>query len=202
MRDTARPPGGRGPVQGAAFSWPPLEGMEAPAGLPAHAGLPFTLPAPAALGFRRPSSRGRKALAPRAWPLPGIWIWCQLLGGGGEDRSPAADRAASRSWGSLLRLSSASGSWSYTKPWAFVVLRCKGHIWGQAGQVHDHFCFALSPASSLQRPESSWPNQTVYSGRSTALPAPRTVWARTGSRALTCTGGQSPRQHDVGVATL
>lgn len=202
MRVTARPPGGRGPVQGAAFSWPPLEGMEAPAGLPAHVGPALHPSCPGCLRLQETKQQRQEGLGPQG--LAPTWHM---------DLVPAAQgvRTGAQLPTGLLPIPGAHCSdsaaplapWSYTKPRAFVVLRCKGHIGGQAGQVHDHFCFAfLSPASSLQRPESSWPNQTVYSGRSTALPAPRTVWARTGSRALTCTGGESPRPHDVGVATL
>lgn len=58
----------------------------------------------------------------------------------GKDRNPAVDRGASSYWGLQLILSRISGSLEHHQA---LILCCKGHIWGQARQVHDHFFSAL-----------------------------------------------------------
>lgn len=181
MRDIARPPEGGGPPRVKPPPGCPGEGWGLRQGFLLTLGLPFTPPAP---GCLREASGDQAAEAERPQGLSPTWhvdlggerTGAQLLTG--QLPVPGPHRPAS---------AAPLAPWSDTKPRACVVLSCKGHIWGQASQVHDHFCFAfLSAASCLQRPESSWPNQIVLSGRSPVLPAQRTVWARTGSRALTC----------------
>lgn len=157
-------------------------GMGAPAGFLLTLGLPFTLPAPGCLWLQETKQPRQKGLGPRG-PIP--YLVCGFVpaaGGWGKDRSPAVTGLLPVPGAHCSDSAAPLAPWSYNRPRACVVLSCKGHIWIQASQVHDHFCFAfLSAAGCLQKPESSWPNQIVHSGRSTVLPAQRTVWARTGA---------------------
>ncbi|XP_036080672.1 E3 ubiquitin-protein ligase TRIM7 isoform X2 [Rousettus aegyptiacus] len=160
-------------------------------------------PAPAALeGFWRPQHEtvrwGKGTLwSPeqrkmpwilRACPLPvvpGMWIWPAVMRWGWV-------RTGAHLLTEVLLFTLAYcpdsvgplAPWN-TKPWSCAVLSCK--VGSQPGSLSLLFCLLVSCQLCLQRPESSWPDQIVCSGRSTVLPAQRTVWARTGRKTLTCT---------------
>lgn len=148
-------PRGRGPVQSEAFSW--LPGGRDGSSVGASCSL-WVCPSPFLPPAASDKQRGRKALTPGPVPYLACGFGASCWGGGGEGSGRGAQL-----WIGLLPAPGAHCSdsaaplapWSDTQPQACVVLGCKGHIWGQANQVHDHFCVAFSSAAScLQRPES------------------------------------------------
>lgn len=184
-----------GPVQGAAFSWPPLEGTEAPAGLPAY----FTLPAPGCLRLQETKQQRQEGLAPGACPLPGMWLWYQLLG---------VRTGAQLSTG-LLPVRGLTAQ-TQQRRWLPGAAPSPGPVSASVARG----VFGARPARFMitsvcllvrcQLPSGTCvqlAHQTAYSGRSTVLPAQDSL-GQNCKQSLDLSVREKPQTTYVGMATL